>query len=216
MISTRNLSELPSPADLQLRMQEMAALTAVFDIDYGDPTYAYYPKWTKHQQVGAVKNGSGDELFVHFKNAGCFIKGFGHESAMTPHRNSPPALWPKLLDNVPIDFKSSLNEPAFDMPNTTFVVWRQADDAQWKTGDIDYPEGKDPDGSTDLLSRLLLGVDEFTEWLADNYDVEVDAPFVAHVFGHKPLSVAQLQQLNEDAPVHSLRSAVEQTAYPLA
>lgn len=216
MISTRNLSELPSPADLQLRMQEMAALTAVFDIDYGEPTYAYYPKWTKHQQVGAVKNGSGDELFVHFKNAGCFIKGFGHESAMTPHRTSPPALWPKLLDNVPIDFESSLNEPAFDMPNTTFVVWRLADDAQWKTGDIDYPEGQDPDGSTDLLSRLLLGVDEFIEWLADNYDVEVDAEIVAHVFGHKPLSVAQLQQLNEDAPVHSLRSAVEQMAYPLA
>lgn len=216
MISTRNLSELPSPADLQLRMQELAALTAVFDIDYGEPTFAYYPKWTKHQQVGAVKNGSGDEMFVHFKNAGCFIKGFGHESAMTPHRTNPPQLWPKILDGVPVDFASSLKEPAFDVPNTTFVVWRLAEDEQWSTSDVDYPEGRDPDGSTDLLSRLLISAEDFTEWLADNYEVDVDADIVADVFTHKPLSIARLQQLNSEAPLHSLRSAVEQTAYPLA
>lgn len=191
-------------------------MTAVFDIGYGEPTYAYYPKWTEYQQLGAVRDGSGDELFAHFETLRCFIKGFGHESVMTPHRTSPPTPWPKLLESIPTEFESSLKEPALDVPNTTFAVWRRAEDAQWKTGDIDYPEGKDPDGSAQLLSTLVPGVDEFTQWLTDIYEVGVDARVIADVFDHKPLSVSQLQQLNDNASERSLRAAVQQTGYPLA
>jgi hypothetical protein len=121
-------------------MQQMSALTSVFAIEYGEPTFSFYPKWSRSTQMGAIKNGSGDELFVHFTPSGCFIKGFAHESVMTPYRAEPPELWPGLLASVPAEFAPSLSEPAFDIPTTTFVVWRLADTDSWHTDEIEYPD----------------------------------------------------------------------------
>ena len=77
--------------------------------------------------MGAIKNGIGDELFAHFTRAGCCIIGFAHESAMSPYRTKPPQLWPGLLAAFPWS-KPSLDEPAFQIASTTFVIWRLATD----------------------------------------------------------------------------------------
>ena len=65
MLSTRDLAELPSIDALNKRMQEMAALDSIFSIDYGESQFEYHPHWDQHEQMGAIKNGSGDELFAH-------------------------------------------------------------------------------------------------------------------------------------------------------
>ena len=124
VISTRNLSPLPEIELLRQRLQQMAALQAVFSIEYGTADFEFPPKWARSQQMGAYKNGSEDEVFAHFTPAGCLIKGFAHESLMTPYRTKPPALWPGLFSSVPAEFKSSLKEPAFDSSESLRVPFR--------------------------------------------------------------------------------------------
>jgi hypothetical protein len=207
---------MPDMDSLRRRLQQMAALEAVFAIGRGTSDHEFYPIWNRSQQLGAIKNGSGDELFVHFTPGGCFIKGFAHESVMTPYRTNPPTLWPGLLANLPSDFQSSLNEPAFDIPSATFIVWRRVNDAKWHTDDIEFPNHAYGDGSADLLGRLVVSPSEFAEWLAENYEVEVDEDIVADVFSNHPLSDVQLRALNPRAAIAELRRAVEETGYPLA
>lgn len=214
-ISTRNLSRLPEIEALRRRLQQISALEAVFAVAYGSASFEFHPNWSGSQQLGAFKNGSGDELFAHFTPAGCLLKGFAHESVMSPYRTNPPALWPGLLASVPPAFESSLQEPAFDLPSTTFVVWRLTSDANWHTDEIQFPQGYDPDGSHDLLSRIVMTPQECTEWLAENYEVEVDASIVAEVFDNLPLTNIRLRGLNPSAATADLRSAVQQTGYAL-
>lgn len=216
MLSTRDLTELPDIESLRARLQQMAALEAVFAIAVGTADHEFHPNWNRSQQMGSIKNGSGDELFTHFTPAGCFIKGFAHESMMTPYRTKPPTLWPGLFTSVPNDFRSSLNEPAFDIPATTFVVWRRADDREWHTDDIEFPDHYYADGSQDLLPRLVRTAADYAQWLEENYETEVDASVVASVFANQPLSDAQLRKLNPSAKLAEIRGAVQETGYPLA
>lgn len=215
MVSSRNLSTLPEIDALRNRLQQMSALQAVFGIEYGTTDYEFHPLWDHKEQMGAYKNGSGDELFVHFTPAGCFIKGFAHESLMSPFQKDPPDLWPGLLSSVPPEFESSLKEPAFDIAATTFVIWRQLADSHWQTGEIAYPNHPDPDGSNDLLSKIIATAPAFAEWLAENYEVEVNENIVDHVFQNLPLSDDQLRTLNPNAELQDLRKAVQETGYAL-
>ncbi len=215
MISTRDLSALPGIELLRQRLQQMSALESVFAIDYGESQFEFHPEWDQSEQMGAIKNGSGDELFAHFTRAGCCIIGFAHESAMSPYRVKPPKLWPGLLSSVPPEFKSSLDEPAFDIASTTFVIWRLATDDAWHTDDIEYPDDAYGDGSGDLLSQMVLSAVEFAGWLEENFEVDVDSDIVKHVFDNRPITNAQLSVLNPDASTQTLRKAVAETGYPV-
>jgi hypothetical protein len=188
----------------------------VFAIEYGASQFEFHPKWDRSEQMGAFKNGSGDELFAHFTKSGCIIIGFAHELKMSPYRTSPLELWPGLLSGVPVEFKASLDEPAFDIASTTFVVWRLATDHAWHTAAIDYSDDNYGDGSSELLSHLIYTAAGFADWLADNYEVEIDTSIVSSVFGNKPLTNQQLCTLNPNAKTKQLRKAVTETGYPIA
>jgi hypothetical protein len=216
LISTRDLSELPAIEALRRRLQQMAVLDAVFSAAYGTAQHEFHPNWNRSQQMGAIKDGGGDELFVHFTPAGCFIKGFAHESVMTPFRTTPPALWPGLFSSVPSDFSASLNEPAFDIPATTFVVWRRTSDPEWHTDEIKFPDHYYGDGSQDLLAQLVVSASDYAEWLEENYELEVNADIVASVFNNHPLTGAQLHTLNPSEKLADMSRLVRETGYPLA
>ena len=218
MVSTRDLSKLPEIPALRDQMQRMAALNAAFAVQLGfdEPTFSFAPKWSRHSQLGCYDNGCGDELYAHFTPAGCFITGFAHESMMTPYRTDPPILWPGLLDDVPPEFATSLDEPAFDIQATTFVVWRRDSDERWQTSKITYPDDADPDGSEDLLGELLMSAAEFTEWLEENYETDVDSAIVLRVFGGEPIAPGELRSLCPDAKLSDLIDAVSKTGYPIA
>lgn len=216
MLSTRNLTLLPDINSLRQRLQQMAAIESVIAIEYGVSQFEFHPKWDRSEQMGAFKNGSGDELFAHFTPSGCIIIGFAHESRMSPYRTSPPELWPGLLSGVPVEFKASLDEPAFDIASTTFVVWRRSTDTYWQTADIEYSNDEYGDGSHELLSHLIYTAAEFAEWLADNYEVDIDSGIISSVFANNPLTNQQLSALNADATTKQLRKAVIETGFGLA
>ena len=215
MLSTSDLSCMPEIEALRQHMQKLAALTAVFSVDLGEPQFVFDPRWRKKQQVAMNINGSGDELYIHFRVAGCFIKGFAHESEMTPYKTADMTIWPGVLNDVPPDFDSSLTEPAFDPQATTFAIWRLASDSSWSCGVVDFPPGDDKDGSADLLLPITYTPTDFADWLAENYEADVDSGVVHSVFDGQPLSDEQLVALNPSSPIHSLRDAVRDTGYPL-
>ena len=106
--------------------------------------------------MASMRNGSGDGYFILFNQYGAIIKGFAHESLMSPWGSESEQVWPGVLDEVPSEFQSFLQEPAFSITEATFCIWRRSDDEAWKIGEIDYPEGEnDPDGSDQMLSAFL-------------------------------------------------------------
>lgn len=226
MISTRDLSALPPVELLRRVMQSMAMLDAILSPEWQYRYYSFNSKWAPGEQMGSMRNGSGDDLSALFTKDGCFLKGFDHNSDMTPFREDPPLLWPGLLDDVPDEFASGLNEPAFMMDHTTFCIWRKHTDDRWHRGAIEFPpvqldfagKPRDPDGSEYLLSPydgnpetyLTFARHYFGGLTGENLKLE----HVEHVYDHKPLTDELVREINPDLALADLAGDIEEIGYP--
>jgi hypothetical protein len=183
MISTRDLSLLPDVDGLRRTWQSMAMLDAILCPEWQYRYYSFNATWGVGEQMGSMRDGSGDDLFAHFGPAGCWFKGFAHESPMTPYRTNPKRVWPGVLDAVPEEFADCLTEPAFVIEDTTFCIWRRHGDRSWHVGPVELPHGHpDPDGSESLLSALDDQPRTYQEWAAEYYEREVSLAEVEHVY----------------------------------
>jgi hypothetical protein len=87
MISSRNLSALPSPDVLKQVTKALAMLDALIERDWEYRYYSFNCKWSDHEQMASMRNGQGDAWFCVFGSAGVFLKGFDHESKMSPWKH---------------------------------------------------------------------------------------------------------------------------------
>jgi len=79
VISTRDLSLLPDVDGLRRTLQAMAMLDAILRPEWEFRYYSFNAAWAEGEQMGSMRNGSGDDFFAHFSSAGCWLKGFAHE-----------------------------------------------------------------------------------------------------------------------------------------
>ena len=164
--------------------------------------------------MASMRNGSGDEYFILFNSQGAIMKGFAHESSMSPWATESEQVWRSVLDEVPSEFQEFLTEPAFSMGDTTFCIWRRNVDPSWQVGQIDYPEEDDPDGSEDLLFILDGAPTTYREFAEQYYERPVDLSAVIQVYEQKPLTSEILELLNAEVSREDLKSDLEQIGYP--
>lgn len=212
-VSSRSLSLLPTIENLGRLTKSLAILDAIIEPEWEYRYFSFNSKWDTDEQMASLRNGQGDEWFCVFSKVGAFLKGFDHESMMSPWNANPRAVWKGILDQVPDAFKPYVAEPAFSMDNTTFCVWRGMNDNVWHTGRIDYPEGDDPDGSERLLYVLEGRPEDYKEWADSYYECAVDLDAVKAIYVHTPLSPELVSKLNPDRDMKSLRADIEQIGY---
>ncbi|MFP5369913.1 MAG: hypothetical protein ACLGI3_04090 [Actinomycetes bacterium] len=91
--------------------------------------FSFDAAWGDGEQVASMRNGSGDEWSITFSGAGTYVRGFDHESALSPFAQEPQGLAPGLLEGLPEVLRASAEEPAFtmaDLPLVTVALWRLA------------------------------------------------------------------------------------------
>jgi hypothetical protein len=164
--------------------------------------------------MASMRDGSGDEYFILFNPHGVIVKGFAHESPMSPYATESGKPWAGVLDDAPDEFKNFLSEPAFSIGDTTFCIWRRYTDSSWQVGSIDYPEGGDPDGSEDLLSILDGQPSAYKEFAEYYYEKEIDLSAVEHIYQHRALTPEIVAALNADVSLGGLKSDVKEIGYP--
>lgn len=163
--------------------------------------------------MASMRNGSGDEYFVLFNSHGAIMKGFAHESPMSPWASNPEQVWPGVLDQVPNEFAEFLLEPAFSMAEATFCLWRRNADVSWQTGHIAYPEEEDPDGSEDLLFILDGNPTTYREFAEQYYECSIDLGAVKSIYEQQPLTAQIVRGLNPELSLESLGSDLDEIAY---
>jgi hypothetical protein len=216
MISTRDLSAMPTIETLRRLSQSLAMLDAIIMREWDFRQYSFNSKWAQGEHMGSMRNGQGDGWFCAFGLPGAFLKGFDHESEMSPWNMETPKVWPGVLDSVPEAFKAFATEPAFLMDDTTFCIWRGVRDAQWNTGKISYSEGDDPDGSAWMLAILDGNPDTYKAWAEDYYENPVSLSAVQQIYGHLPLTLELVQELNATTDFKSVLTDAAEIDYPVA
>jgi hypothetical protein len=213
MISTRNLSLLPNIEELRLLLQSLAMLDAILEEKWDYRYYSYNAKWSKNSEVAFMRNGSGDEYFAMFRSNGAIIKGFAHESIMSPYGKNPPSVWPNVLDNVPNEFSEFIKEPAYSAVDTTFCIWRMVQESSWQCGKIEFPNGKDPDGSEELLAILDGNPETYQAWSEGYYEHPVNLDAIKRIYAHNPLTNSLVTELNQKASLHHVNEEAKTIGY---
>jgi hypothetical protein len=213
MASQKRLAVLPDIESLRKLSQSLALLDAIMSPERQWRYYSFNSKWGEGEMVASMSDGSGDEYFILFNSHGAILKGFAHESPMSPYATESGKLWEGVLDGVPGDFQDFLSEPAFSVENTTFCIWRKYTDSSWQVGSIDYPAVDDPDGSEDLLAILDGQPSTYKEFAQEYYERDVDLSAVKHIYQHKALSPEIVDALNADVSLDELKSDIEEISY---
>lgn len=215
--STRDLSALPKPAALERLCRSIAVLDAIMSSAWDSRYFSFNGVWSEaaKERMASMRNGSGDQYFIVFGPAGVFIKGFAHEAPMSPWSRKPQAIWPGVLDTVPSEFKPCIDEPAFEPDAVTFCIWQLSDDTAWRCGNIQFPEGADPDGSEDLLWMLDGNPATYVQFAEDYFEREVQLADVGSIYAHRPLTRALAASLNPECAWSDIAADINEIGYPL-
>ncbi len=222
MICAKTPEGLPAIAALKRISQGLATLDAMLCEEWDMRYYSFNARWNAagDQQMASMRDGSGDEYVIWFAPEGAVIKGFGHESPMSPASTkfvhevqAGVPLYPGLLDGFPDALRPFLEEPAFALEHTTFVLWRLASDDAWHRGSIQFPENKDPDGSTKLLGILAGEPALYVDFASDYFEANPDIADVARVLALEPLDDALLQRLGATRTLEQLADDLAEIGY---
>jgi hypothetical protein len=215
MVATKTLNLLPDINSLRKLSQSLAMLDAILCPHNDLRTYSFNAHWGAGEMMAKLDNGGGDEYFILFDSAGAIIKGFDHESKMSPYGNDEGKIWSGVLDTVPLEFNSLLQEPAFSIEDITFCIWRRYIDSTWHVGNISYPQGdEDADGSNWMLSTLDRNLLTYQEWATDYHEAIVDLVAVQHIYDHQPLTSEIVKMLNVNLSIDELVQDIQEIGYP--
>lgn len=215
MVTKKRLAALPDISALKNLCKSLAMLDAIMSIKWDSRYYSFNSKWGEGEEMASMRNGSGEEYFILFNSQGALIKGFSHESPMSPWANDPEQVWPGVLDQVPVEFESFLKEPAFSMEATTFCIWRRVRAESWQVGKIKYPDDKDPDGSDELLTILDGDPKRYQKFAEGYYERPADLGSIKAIYEHRPLTPEIIKRLNPDVTIRRLKSDLDEIDYPL-
>ena len=195
---------LPGPAELRAHLRALAVLDSTIGDDPRFCVYAFDADRGPGEEAALMDNGSGDDFSVLFAPAGVLIRGFDHESAMSPYGTEDEQVWPGVVDEVPTALRPLLDDPAFrdeglDFTRVTVCLWRETGDTAWRTGSaIDFPAGHEsPDGSGFLFHLITDRSPETVQaHFEDYYERPVPLDAVRHVLAGHPVTPAIAAALN--------------------
>ncbi|MGY8767800.1 MAG: hypothetical protein ACKVH8_05115 [Pirellulales bacterium] len=133
--------------------------------------YRFYPDRGKGVQVATYETGGGDDMVVIFKGNSVIIKGFDHESDVSPYGREDHSPWPGMYEGAPKSLLKELADEAFQKEDVTFCFWRETEQGDWQQGPVVFENDED-DGSNGLLETLLQSPEEYIEWGEEYYGDE--------------------------------------------
>ncbi|MFE0699531.1 hypothetical protein [Streptomyces sp. NPDC058872] len=217
---------LPDPVRLRAHLRALALLDSTISDDPRFCSYSFDTGWGPGVEAALMENGSGDDFSVLFTPAGVLIRGFDHESEMSPYGTDDEQVWPGVIDEVPAALRPLLDDPAFcdegiDAPRITACLWQETDDTTWRTGSaISFPaDVEDPDGSGFLFPLLTDRSPEAVQaHFQDHYERPVPLDAIRHVLAGRALTPAICAALNpaafsDDALLHRIAAHPEVASY---
>lgn len=189
---------LPDPSRLMQLSRSLALLDAILCPEEEYRYYRFDPNWADGQQLASMDNGSGDEYAIVFADGAAFVRGFDHESDLSPFTRDPVSPHPGILEGLPARFQELAAEPAFQMEGifiASMACWWD-EGGPWRCG---TSHDELSDGSDWLLEHLLDASPEaYVEFASDYFDVAVDLAVVSSVFHGEPLTFEHAQLLAPD------------------
>lgn len=202
------LADLPHPALMKRRLRMWAMLDAVMAPELR--AFEFHPKWGKGEQVGAFKDGSGNHFFAWFSKKGAVVRGFDHESEMSPFREDPPVVWSGMWRGLPKELVYATKEGAFGEEEITFACWAKGEEGSWKASPEKPPRA---DGAKELLFGCFSK--KARDWASEYYDTPIDPRAMGMLWRDEPLDREALDALNPELDVAEVTAEAKLLGWPI-
>lgn len=210
MISSTNLSELPSPTELRKLTRALAALDAILSPEWEYRYYSFDSRWGDGELMASMRNGLGDGWFALFTESDAALQGCWHESPLLNGGVAPQ--W--VLERVPpLFFENFVGEPAFASETSTFCLWWTSGAPQWRSSAESHPTGPAHDGSSYLLFNLSGRPQDYVEFSRSYYEVQIAERDVASVYAHADIDEPLLRRLGFEGDSEQLARDLEEIGY---
>ncbi|MFF2528232.1 hypothetical protein ACFVS2_04880 [Brevibacillus sp. NPDC058079] len=200
------------PEALKQRLHILSALDIVLCQEEWLRRYQFDPQWDENTRFASINNGAGDDLYILFTPEGVIVKGFDHESEMSPHAREEYEVWPGIFEQVPPALLHRLDDEALTREDVTFCLWRESTDHVWKTGDIHNPQGLD-DGSDFLLGMIYDSPDDYVEWAEDYYEVKLPHDVVGYAFTNTAITKEMIMELNPEVDLEMVMKELQEIGF---
>lgn len=142
----------------------------------------YHYDADRHCDVFKIDNGSGDHLYALFSPQGAILKGFDHESCLSPYQYEDGQIAAGIYDQVPPELLALLDQET-EKDDVTFCLWQLAGQRQWQSGQVVLPDAcwqedarQPDDGGRSLLLRYIFAdAEEWYQWASIYYELEEEA-----------------------------------------
>lgn len=194
------LDALPEPETLKKLMKIHASLNIVFCPEEWLRYHCFIPNFYENVSMAKIDNGAGDHLYLLFSPQGTILKGFDHESELSPHAQEEYKIWPGIYEGVPKALLALLEDEAIESDDVTFCIWRESSDSTWQKGKVEIHEGA-ADGSVFLLGTIYRTPEDFVEFAKYYFEITPSIDIVANIYDGATITAEMINMLNPECDV---------------
>lgn len=195
MTSILDHDKLPSPSAIRDGIRFAAMIDTVLCAEAYLRHYTFQPTWSDGVSLAKYNNGCGDDMFVFTRGPEAVIKGFDHESPVSPYAQQEYGIWPNIYDGLPKALSELLDDVEVDRELVTFCTWYVND--AWNIGPIEFPNGED-DGAAYLLETIPYSADDYSKWANDYYEIELNVDVIRSIYEGREIDFDTVRSLNPD------------------
>lgn len=217
MVSSRNPPALPAPDELERRCQALAVLDAILSPEPRWRYFTFNATFAPGERVARMDSATGDGWLIWFSPHGMVIRGFDHESPVSPWRRKPVEPWPGLFDGLPEKLRHGPRLEVEGVESVTFCLWWDVEDPGWRAGVVAAPDAEyaDPDGSGWLLAELG-GPAAYQTYAQEVYELAVPLDVIEQVYSHQPLTEGLIRAVDPATDTAVALATARAVGYPVA
>lgn len=176
---------------------------------------SYYKNYIDGVDFGKIYNGAGDHMNILFSRNGVIIKGFDHESILSPYCNEENEIAKGIYDNVPKELMKLLSDESLEVDDVTFCLWREKADSTWKKGDVTTPEEyeEDDDGEGFLTGYIFEDAKSWVQWAQYYYNKEIPLEYVKVIYENKKITRDVIEKINPERNIYEAIKELEVIGY---
>jgi hypothetical protein len=168
------------------------------------------------ERVARMEAATGDGWLIWFPPQGVVIRGFDHESPVSPWRREPVEPWPALFDGLPVKLQHGPRLEVEGVESVTFCLWWDLDDPGWRAGVVPQPDAEyaDPDGSGWLLAELG-GPAAYQGHAEEVHELVVPLDAIERIYGHERLTEGLIHAVDPVADTAVALATARAVGYPV-
>lgn len=212
MIISQRIGEIMPRQELLQHLLAYAKIDYIMNPEdnYMVRIYHYDKSWVPEGHFLKIDDSGGDHYHVLFSPAGCIIKGFDHESDLSPYNYDEDEPMPEVIanqdfyDGAPAALLELLFDPALEKEVVTFCAWQTEEDTAWHSAKSDIPEGWD-DG-IDTFLYYAADLTRYKEWFEEYYEADLDMKVLQTIFAGQNPTAEMIGALNPEGDAEEILS----------